>query len=809
MAGKRKKQNKAVTLSGLDATIKSNLAAAAKASKASYVAATDTEDSDLWDVRKPPTEMVNDFLELFPDLKTAARIMSAVIMSPKDFASVELTFKTSYTRAPASVIASFLERVKTEIEDRYDIKRIMRIALRERFIGSGCLIKAVIPEGVIDKLIFHRELNTESIVNSVDLDDLGRHLGIITEVASDNEQLITVTDNVEYLHLKKVSEAKATREVTVYKHLLVDKAEDQDDTIIHLSKSYRERSDLNRPVLIDLPKESVKVIHAPNDPTKHLFYLVYLDENGYPIRAERKTKEQLDKEKETYVNSGLIRNSIGSAASHSLLENSKRRNAPMETFRKYVGAYIKERLSASGFLNTDGIDEDIISEVALTRALENKKTRILVLPDNMVTYFAGEYDNEGNGKSKLQDLFVLASLRGILLFSALGNTVSNQSRHNRVSVELDENISNVDKVMKKIRRAYMNMNEDALPVGASNAREFTRWQQMTGTTFVFRGHPNLPNISIEVEKQQGDRHEATDTQLLEDVRKQLILAIGPTPEMVDQGFDANHAVTSEENRKLLGKNAEDDKETLLLKASQLTKNIVMAHPELFKALVTDLEESDSMKEVHKEDKKLLSEEINKDFKVYVQTVAMQIIDGLTVNLPEISATAKMADQSQELSELDNWLSNALPAYMSRDIITEAGMDPDDANEVDRLFETYKSYFKRQYLASVKTPVNLNEILVTDGINDPGVMLAESMYDHNVSVAKAIKLFLERERERKKELEPNDNTPAPQDYQQSQTPPEDQETPPQEPQDGEEGDTSPAGGEDQGDGGEDYGDEGGF
>jgi hypothetical protein len=78
-----------------------------------------------------------------------------------------------------------------------------------------------------------------------------------------------------------------------------------------------------------------------------------------------------------------------------------------------------------------------IMRIMLIRALKAQFTRLVYVPAEYVTYFAFKYHDNGVGKSYLDDLANITSLRALVLFSKTMARVKSSIETTHVNVKLD------------------------------------------------------------------------------------------------------------------------------------------------------------------------------------------------------------------------------------------------------------------------------------------------------------------------------------------------------------------------------------
>lgn len=87
-----------------------------------------------------------------------------------------------------------------------------------------------------------------------------------------------------------------------------------------------------------------------------------------------------------------------------------------EIYSHIITAKIKKRLSGGLLGDLAAIEEDNtdVYRVMMTRMLKKQKTKLL-LPSELVSYYAFKYRENGTGESLLETITVLSSIRAILM----------------------------------------------------------------------------------------------------------------------------------------------------------------------------------------------------------------------------------------------------------------------------------------------------------------------------------------------------------------------------------------------------------
>src|SRR5690606_15528925 len=115
-----------------------------------------------------------------------------------------------------------------------------------------------------------------------------------------------------------------------------------------------------------------------------------------------------------------------------------------------------------------------------TRALRNQKTSILYIPKEMMTYFSFFHDEYGVGKSLLDNLATLCSLRAILLFARVMAQAKNSINVTKVIADLPPNDPDPEKTAALVMDAVFKTRQNYLPLGLNNPADLVQWIQRAG-----------------------------------------------------------------------------------------------------------------------------------------------------------------------------------------------------------------------------------------------------------------------------------------------------------------------------------------
>ena len=368
-------------------------------------------------------------------------------------------------------------------------------------------------------------------------------------------------------------------------------------------------------------------------------------------------------------------------------------------------------------------NEDVY-RIMMARTFANQYTRLLYIPVELVTYFAYKYYDNGIGKSMLDDLKILTSLRSILLFSKVMAMAKNSINVTHVAMTLDPNDPDPQKSIEESIHEVIRMRQQYFPLGINSPNDLVDWVQRAGIEFSFEGHPGIPQTKFDFDNKTLN-HQIPDNDLDELLRKQTLMAIGLSPETVDAGFTAEFAVTVVKNNILLSKRVLQIQQIFTPQVTDNVQKIALNDHEIINEIITILTESEGLleKTLTAEEKESLAADKNKFYHDFSELV----ISSLDVDLPKPDITT-LDNLSQSFDEYQTALDKALEAWVNTDILNE-NVAGELNGSVDVIKQTLRAYFLRKWMSENGFMPELNDIVSTDEDNKPMINIESMMTSH--------------------------------------------------------------------------------
>lgn len=731
----------------------------------------------------------DNIMRLFPDLELAAQILISSILSPKDMVNSEILYALKESIFPPDIANSLLSELKLDIEDFYKLQATLPDILREVLFKSGAYIKAVLPESAVDEIINGGlSASTEAFREILERPSLGilgpfstkesstglsmeslvnfRPDGVFAEpiqlrinknkVTEPFKHLVEVSDNYKYLKLHKAllrhrsqqvksvistESAKTTYTDREIESLFFRKPQVKDKPFVRVStKDQTARHSLGRPLEMKIPTEATIPVFVPGNPKEHIGYFIILDEEGNPVTYGSSREALSNMQSALNDPNNSITSVLTQKAHNNLLGISGMGLNLTDKAQVYMGiieADLINRLKNGiyGCKLEIGRKQEVY-QIMMARTLSNQYTRIVYIPVELITYFAFNYHENGTGQSLYDDLGILTSLRAILLFSKVMNMAKNSISVTRCNMVLDEDDPDPRKTIETAVNEVMRMRQQYFPLGINNPLDLVDWVQRLGIEFTFEGHPGIPNTKFEFES-KNMQHEMPDSDLDELLRKQTIMALGLSPETVDNGFNSEFATTIVSNNILMSKRVLQYQQLLNPQLTDYVAKIITNDTSVRSRLITILEPKlgEIDKYIDTAERKLLDEDKSKFMEYMIDKLASY----LELSLPKPDITS-LENLKEAFDAYASALEDGLNQWASSDFVTQE-LAGELSSSVDAIKAALKAHYLRQWMADNNYLPELADIVGTTEDEKPLLDLYQLSKDHMEGIMRTSAKFI--------------------------------------------------------------------
>lgn len=498
------------------------------------------------------------------------------------------------------------------------------------------------------------------------------------------------------------------------------------------------RKSIGSPLILRLPSEAVIPVHVPGDEEQHVGFFVLLDMDGNPVKHSSVATgfDTLNGSS----NGGELQSVLLERANHSLNGadpfNNLSFDQSTQIYTDIVETDLKERLVKGIYGKNVSLAKNAeIYRIMLARALSNQYSQLLYIPGELLTYFAYKYDKDGIGKSLLDDMRILNSLRAMTMFARVMASIKNSIGITEVKLKLDPLDPDPNKTIEIAMHEVLRTRQQSFPLGINQAADLADWSQKAGYQFTYEGHPGIPDVGIEFE-QKSANYTKPDQDLDDELKKRSIQGFGISPETVDNGFSAEFATTVVSNNLLLSKRVLQIQEVISPQLTNHARQVATNDATLFDDLRGIVETNfDKLKSSLKD---------NEEFQGMDKSAVIHFLTDWFVNNFELSLpqpdSVTLETQMVAFKIYSEALDETLNAWISTEILS-SGMTGEIANQIDNIKAIVKAHYLRKWMAENNVMTELAELTTKDENNKPALDLMEMQSNHvNAIALSGTKLF---------------------------------------------------------------------
>ena len=515
-----------------------------------------------------------DITQLFPDVELSIQILSSSILSPNDMTTTSLIYNVEDIDIPNDVNTYIISEIKKHMNKEYKLVNKLPTMLKESLFTKGAYIEAIIPNEKITSIT----QSTNDVSGEVSLENLEEvvnnteALGILStegvklhDGITEDDLFLDINDNITNLVLpskfmelttESLRSSLVTDELSVEDRLYKKNAKvTKEASIVAIdSVPLTDSETLTKPTILKLPTVATIPVHMANDPEEHIGYFILLNDKGTPIVDGSGFKLTDEATNDALYASDVKSNIIKKAkqALHGITKEDPKLNDIEDAYVTLAKKMINEKISGGSYgESVEVIDEHELYKIMFHRALSNKKTKLLYVPKEYVSYMAFEYRDNGTGKSLIEKVAMLYSIRSILLISRLMANMKNSVTTTEVSATLSDNDPDPQGTMEKIISETLKSRQTRLPIGINKVDDLVDWANKVGFKYNIQGQ-GLPNMELSVEESSSDKV-VPDDELDDKLQEYIIMSFGLTKDMVMAGYDPEYATIAISNNVLLAK----------------------------------------------------------------------------------------------------------------------------------------------------------------------------------------------------------------------------------------------------------------
>lgn len=505
------------------------------------------------------------------------------------------------------------------------------------------------------------------------------------------------------------------------------------------------RANIGAPLTKLLPAESVIPVVLSGDKKKHIAYFCLLDAVGNP----------LSKDSAATVYEDFRRNQVGYKKGGNLASNLIQRTADAFSTSCDVITYQQMQKICTEIIETDFlarlrngiygedvalVNNTIFYDILLARMFKEQQTQVLFIPEQLLTYFHFNLRKNGTGKTLLESSLVLNTLRSVLLFSNVNRSVINSIGKTSVDVTLDENDPNKQKTLEVMKHEALKVRQSqALPATISPT-DIQHYLQTANVYFNIQQVPGLPSTSLKFNAENMN-YVKPDTDLMEELDKKAILALGVPPELVANSREVEFATNIFANHLRLSKQVSVIQEKFEPHLNKLARTYCSNHGTVVETVervikqnikeITDVKDVDPLIVKLKEQPELL-----------VKLLTREFLSNFEVSFSRPD-TVSLKSQIEAFEEFEQAVDKIISYNMSDDILSATTSGEITAEQVTLVRNSIKAQLIRDFLLKNNILPEAMDIITTDSEGNQKLEIFTSISKHANNMTRGINEFLKR------------------------------------------------------------------
>lgn len=502
-----------------------------------------------------------------------------------------------------------------------------------------------------------------------------------------------------------------------------------------------QRSTVGTPLIMQLPPESVIPVYAPGQPDTHVGYYVIIDETGNPV-SRNSNPHYRDQLAQSFNMPGNAQHRLIQQAHAALVGMNCTSTNYIDYATRIYGDMVEAEMIArlkNGLYKTNVAvtRNDEAYRLMMSRTMRAQNTQLLFVPKQMLTYFALDYNENGTGRSIMDDLKTINALRAVLTIASVYGSVRNSIGRTTVDIQLDPDDPDPEKSREKAMTAFAASRSSLLPIHLNRPLDIVSTLQQAGVEFSSSGSEKLPDMKVSISETQSNVQKP-DTELDDNLRRMSFMRFGLSPETVDQGFAGDFATSVVANNILLSRRVKQTQEIIVPQVTSLIRMIIRGTDSLYEEIRQTIESNYESIQLSDDVKAMLVIDDDQEGTRtrVVDYTTETFINELQCELPSPDTTTA-ENQLEAFTSWKDLFDEILDAYITPDLFNEETDGKTLANNIERLKAIVLNYHIRKWCVDNGVMSELTSITARDGSGKPVVDLVG---EHQNYVEEITELF---------------------------------------------------------------------
>ena len=513
------------------------------------------------------------------------------------------------------------------------------------------------------------------------------------------------------------------------------------------SPEYVNRKTIGKPLIKFWPVEALMVLTSPSDPRDRTNYIGILEQDGNPVKINdysdgygvlsRQYGGMMENSDQTISTLNQVASARMDGFNTTNSEYDKRRMLT-SVYRQLFEADFKSRLRhslGSGDLNLGSSDE--LFDNMLSRDLANKQTQLLLIPGSLINYFAFNIDENGVGRSLLDDSRNILSVRTMLLVSEIFNSIRNAISRTNVEIGFDPKDKDPMHTAQLIQTKILASRGAMLPWGTFDLGSLSQHIQRAGLEFTYSGdNKAMPNTSIRY-TENNSQHQRMDDTFRDYLRDLSLAAFSMTSDLLEANGADDLATAIKQNRAQLARRTavmangfNSEWKVFIRRLLRYNGNILEKVSAVVKKNIRAIHAFDKKaKRYPAEFRNANAQQMKQCMDRYIQYIVEDFIDTFECTLPTFVRNS-FADRLKELEENISALDTVLASVASGELFGNIFEDP---AIVDNWVKQVKADCVRRMFAESGIDAEFSAYLEKPEVLGRGNVRALAMDEYNDSI----------------------------------------------------------------------------
>lgn len=520
------------------------------------------------------------------------------------------------------------------------------------------------------------------------------------------------------------------------------------------NNSSLKRNSVGEPLVKIISTAAFMPASIEGNPKVKLGGFILLDENGFPLTPESYEQSELVDLSSYASGSGNFISSMNQRANSMLngkdcngMNNAMLRQFFNKTFSEQVEKDIIDRIKNGQYNNGAQLgSNDDFYWLMFTRCMRGQRTQLLWVPAEFLTYFALDYDELGFGKSMLDDIRNITSMRIMLMVSGIATSLKNSIGRTKVSIKLDENDQDAERSIEDIQDEILKSRMNPIPFGINNVADITKYLQRSCYEFEITGSNQIPDMQVSFD-QYNSNYPQPDENLQEQLKDLSLHHLGLTRDQIDASEGMDFAIQQATSNRLTMKRIQVHQHDIIPQVGDHVRKITYNSEHLISSYREILENNFEQFQTEKikrffnlEDESLLK---NENFKKFVVEQSInEFIRNMRVELPSPDSTS-LDVQKQMFDDAADFYRTAIDYIINESFFDEVVQGEGKSDKVDMIKNIIVSHYMREFMAKNNILPELAELTTIGEDGKVAMNIMDSLEKHIMALGMSTENFFSR------------------------------------------------------------------